>query len=104
MAANIRKQSRLRFGNLITIGPFEFWDVLHLPAFPSDVGDTFYTVKTGDRLDYLAFKLYGDPIYWWVLAVANDMEILPTDLQEGMRMRVPSAAFVQQVFFTQANN
>ena len=99
MSVNIKNNSRLQFGTLLSIDGFEFWDLLQLPSFSSQPDDTFYTVLGTDRIDLLANKFYGDPILWWVLALANDLELLPTELNVGMVLRVPSSRSVQSLLF-----
>jgi len=39
----------------------------------------------------------------WVIAVANDMEILPTDLNAGDTIRVPSPRYVLTQLFKRAS-
>lgn len=102
MAVSVRLRSRLRFGNLIQIDGFEFWDLLQLPTIPPQPDDILYQVKDTDRIDLLAFKFYGDSILWWVLAVANNLEFLPTDFNTVSVLRVPSQRYVQQVLFKNA--
>lgn len=94
MAVTITKNSRLRFASLLTVDGYEFWDMLVLDAIPVREDEIQYTVQQIDRVDTLAYKFYGDPVLWWVLAVANGLEILPTDLKVGSTIRVPSKAYV----------
>jgi len=48
-----------------------------------------HTFKADDRLDLLAFKFYGNPEKFWLIADAND-EMDPEDLLEpGRRLRIP---------------
>lgn len=46
-----------------------------------------HLVHQGDRLDLLAYRYYGDPTKWWVVADANrdllPVEQLPFALLEG---------------------
>jgi len=59
-------------------------------------------VQTNDRIDTIANTYYGDPVLWWVIAVANDMEIVPTQLQVGATIRIPSPVYVSQLLFQAA--
>lgn len=99
MAVKITLNSRLRFGELITLDGVEVWDLLDLPALPIRPDDETYVVQTGDRIDKIAFRFYGDPVLWWVIAVANDLEDIPTELSENQTLRIPSRAFVSQKLF-----
>jgi hypothetical protein len=61
-------------------------------------------VKGLDRIDLLAQRYYQDPTYWWVIAKANEFEILPTDLNVGEEIVIPSPRYVRQGLFTSARN
>ncbi len=104
MSVQIKQRSRLRFGELVMVDGVEFWDLLELPDIEKQTDDVNYVVKGQDRIDYLAFRFYGDPILWWVIALANDMELLPTELNEGDTIRIPSPRYVLQVLFRKATN
>lgn len=49
-----------------------------------------YVVLEGDRLDLLAYRLYGDPQLWWVIANANPEYLFPDDLTPGSTIRLPT--------------
>ena len=100
MAVRYVKNSRLQFGNLVDIGGIEFWDLLVLPPVPESESDIEYTVKGGDRIDLIANKFYGDPILWFVIAVANDMELLPVHLNLGDTIRIPDPRGLAAYFAT----
>lgn len=102
MAAKIRKFSRLRFGTLLNVDGFEFWEVLDLPSIPEQPDDLTHRIGQNDRIDLLAAQFYKDARLWWVIAVANGMEILPTDFDLGQVIRIPSPRFVRQVLFKRA--
>ncbi len=103
MSVAIRKRSRLQFANLVALDGFEFWDMVEPPEIVPQTDDSLYQVQSGDRIDLLANRFYGDPILWWVIAEANDLEFLPTDLIEGMQLRIPSSRYILQVLFQGAN-
>ena len=73
----------------------EFWDTLVLPPARPRSDDLIYTVQSNDRIDLIAQQFYRNPVFWWVIAWANDMDIIPTDLKEGANIRIPSMAFVE---------
>jgi nucleoid-associated protein YgaU len=107
MAATVRKRSRLRFYDLVFVegtdgAEYEFWDQNELPEIPVGNDDTKVRVKSTDRLDLLAYQFYGDPILWWVIAAANDIELAQTQLNEGDVIRIPSPNYVQQELFKNA--
>jgi|WetSurMetagenome_2_1015567.scaffolds.fasta_scaffold53084_2 hypothetical protein len=103
MTVRVPRFSRLRFGELVSVDGVEFWDVLDLPEIPEQPDDQLYTVLGTDRIDLLAYRLYKDARLWWVIAVANGMEDIPTDFNEGEVIRLPSPRYVLQVLFNTAN-
>ena len=96
MPTSVLQSSRLQFGDLLSYRGTEVWDTLDLPDIPVQTDDLQYMVQSADRIDRLAYRFYGDPILWWVIAAANDMEILPTDLYSGQILRIPSPGYVLQ--------
>lgn len=52
--------------------------------------DRFVTVEntTENRLDIIAYEKYGSPKYWWVIAIANDLED-SFDVPRGTVLRIP---------------
>jgi nucleoid-associated protein YgaU len=51
----------------------------------------YYTVVDGDRLDRLAFDLYGVPDFWWKIANANPEIFYPDELVVGSIIRIPAS-------------
>lgn len=51
----------------------------------------FYLVLQGDRIDNIAFRFYGDPLRWWVIADANPQIMDWSVLLPGTLIRVPVA-------------
>lgn len=100
MAIRIKQNSRLRFADLVKVDGIAFWDMVELPDIPPQPDDILYTVRSLDRIDFLAHRFYGDPVLWWVIAVANDFEILPTDFDLADQIIIPSPRYVQQVLFS----
>jgi nucleoid-associated protein YgaU len=102
MSVTIRKNSFLRFGQTLLVDGIEFWEVVDLPTIPVQPDDIQYTVQAVDRLDTLAYRFYKNPILKWVIMAANDLEIEPSDLNEGQLLRIPAPRYVLQVLFSKA--
>lgn len=102
MSVNLNAFSRLRFGELLMLDGIECWDILDLPDIPLNDDDETHTVVTGDRLDKIAYDRYGNPVGWWVIAKANNLELVPTAVYPGQKLRIPSPTYVTQVLFTKA--
>ncbi len=47
-----------------------------------------WIVREGERLDWIAYKEYGDPAHWRHIAQANDLDN-PLDLRPGQILRLP---------------
>jgi hypothetical protein len=102
MTINIRNKSRLLFSDLVIVDSVEFWDVLILPDAIPRQDDIQHIVSSNDRIDLIAQQYYQDPGLWWVIAWANNLDILPTDLKENAQIRIPSPGFVSSQLLRKA--
>lgn len=102
MAVEIKKSSRLLFADLVTSEGVEFWDTVVLPDARTRSDDIQHIVSANDRIDLLAHRYYGDSRLWWVIAWANNLEILPTDMKQNAQLRIPSRDFVEGEFLRRA--
>jgi hypothetical protein len=89
-------RSYLKFAQLLESNGVVFWDLPEFPEIPQRTDDTTISVddQTELRLDNLAYQAYGDSELWWVIAVANDLQLIPTEIKRGMTLRVPSQEYV----------
>jgi len=90
VGVSIKKVSRLRFATLREVTGFQFFDLPKLPDIPPLRDDQSHVVDTLDRIDQLAFRFYGSPDLWWVIAKANNLRILPRDLKAGATLSIPT--------------
>lgn len=97
MSVKLRSTSRLRFAQLLELDGVEHWELPEYPAIESAKDDQRYKVDVNDRIDRLAMRFYGAPDLWWIIALANGMELLPVDLKHYSEIVVPS----QRRVFTQ---
>jgi len=102
VSVQIGADSRLLFGDLLQVDNIEFFDILNLPELQEQTDDTSYDWKSTDRIDLVAHRFYGSPSLWWVIALANNIEIVPTGFSEGMRLRIPSPRYVNNVLLPDA--
>jgi len=56
---------------------------------PTD-DDMYIIAQSNDRLDILALKYYGDKNYWWIIAVANNLNDASLYIETGRQLRIPS--------------
>lgn len=60
--------------------------------FPSSTSDFYYYTWTQrDRIDLLAFELFGDPSLWWEIMDYNPELPNPFDIPVGTVLRIPGA-------------
>jgi len=91
---NISYKNASRYKNLRTLKDFENGRIHHeswnQQAIPISNDDDYFTVtnETENRLDMVAYKYYGSPRYWWVIALANYI-IDPFDVPVGLTLRIP---------------
>jgi nucleoid-associated protein YgaU len=50
-----------------------------------------HVVEAGERLDWIAYKEYGDPTMWRLIARENDL-VRPHDLRPGRKLIIPAIA------------
>lgn len=99
MAVEISRRSRLNFGELIQDGLYEYWEMLELGDIPVQTDDFQYIVQSFDRIDLLADRFYGSSDHWWIIAVANNIDEIPTGFNVGQTLRIPSPRYVSQELF-----
>jgi len=61
-----------------------------LPTIPEQDSDLYIISRDGDRLDLLANEFYKDPVYWWVIAEANNIGKGTTVVESGIQLRIPN--------------
>ena len=62
-----------------------------VPTIPPTDSDIFIISRDGDRLDAIAYRVYGDSTLWWIIAEANGLKdsfYIPA----GTRIRIPANA------------
>lgn len=75
---------------MLTIDGVEFWELPEYPSIAPAGDDTVYTTSRGDRIDRLSRRFYGTHDLWWVIAIANDINLIPSDFKENVDLRIPS--------------
>lgn len=101
MATSINRFSYLIRDQLRQKDGIQFWDYFESPIQPNLIGvvrddDIQHTVTSFDRIDNLAQQYYGDPHFWWVIALVNDLRLLPIQLTCGKVIQIPSPTYVKE--------
>jgi hypothetical protein len=106
MPASVPTTSWLKFADywsftttpdsVVGIKTFEFFDTPDFDPIPVSDDDETITVdqKYLGRLDLVALDVYQDVNLWWIIALANDIVLIPTHMRLGMQLRIPSNATV----------
>lgn len=59
------------------------------PVISPSPTDIQVVTNEGDYLDTLAYKYYGDPTLYWIIAVANNIGKGRFSVKPGLTLRVP---------------
>ena len=60
---------------------------------------TYLVQREEGRPELLAFNIYGNVQYWWVLLYYNDI-LEPDDLKVGLTINYPSIEDLEDLFFS----
>ena len=78
-----------------------FLDVTTLPTVPKSISDEKYIIepKYHNRLELLAFDVYGSTRLWWIIALRNidSIEDPTRDATAGLEIYLPSRDTAQQL-------
>jgi nucleoid-associated protein YgaU len=98
MTVRIKKQeSRLKHATLVSLDGIEFWSRPRYPDLPLSTGDIYHTVEAEQRIDTIARTYYKNEKLWWIIAHANNMFVLPCELEMGARIRIPDPRVVRKL-------
>lgn len=61
-----------------------------LPDVKTTESDKTYKARSGERLENIAYKFYGDPTYWWIIAKANGLTDGRFALNDGQVLTIPT--------------
>ena len=93
----LHPSSWLHYADLLeTTDGFVFWGHAELPEFPEQPDDRWLTLDRNARIDLLANDYLGDQKLWWVIAIANEWDLVPSDMVVNARVRIPALRFVQR--------
>lgn len=61
----------------------------YYPVIPYSTSDIYIISGEGDYLDSLAKKYYGNEMYWWIIANANNLGNGKISVPAGKQLRIP---------------
>jgi|694.fasta_scaffold24339_8 hypothetical protein len=59
------------------------------PLIEKSYEDIYILSNDSDRLDLLAYKYYGNPKLWWIIAQANNLGKGSFNVPPGIQLRIP---------------
>jgi len=59
------------------------------PDIERDENDIIINTESGQRLDRIAFRQYGDADLWWIIAAANNIGRGDLTVPPNTRLRIP---------------
>jgi len=69
----------------------EYYRGTKYPEIPLSENDIYVITVTGDRLDILANRYYGDSTLYWVISAANPSQSFSSMyVIEGSQLRIPN--------------
>lgn len=79
--------------------PIQRLQNMKYPEIFRDPSDTYVYTTRGDRYDTLAQAYYGEPGYWWIIAMANVTNTTPDSIipEIGAQIRIPSVSRVPSI-------
>jgi len=91
MAVFVPNKSWLNFPDYYEFDGIEFFDTPDFPDFPLSPNDKIINIeqKYLGRLDLIAFDFYNDSNLWWIIALVNNLELIPCSMWIGMSLRIP---------------
>lgn len=92
------KTSRYQVLRVIEEGKETYLESYNQVKIPKSPEDIYHIVQHGEvnRLDIIANSFYGDPAYYWIIALANDF-VDPFVVNEGTMLRIPDLITVNDV-------
>jgi nucleoid-associated protein YgaU len=72
-----------------TIAGVPYYLTGKLPDVKVTDTDQTYNGRMGERLDYISNKVYGKPVYWWIIAKANGITNGAFSLNEPQILKIP---------------
>lgn len=96
-SVEVSAHSHLIFSKLKQYNEVVFWERPELPDIPTSDLDVIKILNIADRVDNMSSAIYGDPVLWWILALANNIRLQPLQMNPGYQFRLPDTSVVNSV-------
>lgn len=94
---NLRPNCRALFSTHFFKGDYEWFGFPEYPSFPMADDDVSVEVKMNTSLDNLSQEYYDTPELWFVIALANNIDIPYLDMYPGQILRIPTKTRVTSI-------
>lgn len=113
MALKLNPYSYLNFSRYVNVDGVAFWELPEFPPLLPQSDDIMVKVGQGQlgqivsteenlRVDLLSNRIYKTPHLWWVIALRNNIEIVPTEFKVNQTIMCPSARYLFQEYLPKA--
>jgi hypothetical protein len=92
--ANIDVNSWQNFCPFYKIDGIEFFDTPEFPVIDGEFNTITIDQRYMGRLDLLSFDFYQNANLWWVVALYNELQFIPSDMKLGMTLKIPTQSVV----------
>jgi len=95
-SVEVSAHSHLVFSKLKQYNEVVFWEMPELPDIAPTAFDVIHALNIADRIDNMSSGIYGDPVLWWVLALANNIRLQPLQMNPGYLFRLVDGGEVRR--------
>lgn len=94
-AENPRTSRYRKLARLVDDEEQQYIEVPDDIQFPERPDDTYHVVtqKDSNRLDLVANQYYGNPLLYWIIAIASGIDD-PMNVPPGTTLRIPSKQYL----------
>jgi hypothetical protein len=94
---NLRPNCRALYSKHFYKGDFEWFGIPGYPEFLPADDDVLVEVKLTTSLDNLSQEYYDTPELWFVIALANNIDLPPLEMFPGQVLRIPTKTRVTSI-------
>ena len=96
-SVEVSAHSHLVFSSLKQYNEVVFWENPELPDINPTDFDVIHVLNIADRMDNMSSAVYGDPVLWWALALANNIRLQPLQMNPGYQFRLVDGGEISRV-------
>lgn len=95
----INPESPMLFSQAIKLDDgSEVWSIMDFEPMQNRTDDISYVVNKGDDIELVAKRFYGTDRLAWVIAIKNNMYLLPVEFYTGRVVKIPSPDYILNTY------